>query len=203
MNLRENLIKALTLDLPYERMERARLLWPKLSGKSHLSEAGVLILFGAKENTNKFEILFTLRTDKVDVHKGQVSFPGGRRDPGDLSLTHVALRETEEEVGIPASAIEVIGELPPLNTVTGFRVTPVIGILNTPIETLVLKLHPIEIAEIFWASLDDLRAPQCHRKEKMTWKEQEFEVHVYQIRQYRIWGATAEILKNLLERLKQ
>lgn len=126
-----NLRAALTLDWPYS--ERAR----KTGGVA----AAVLVLIGMREGVPS--ILITRRTESVETHKGQMAFPGGVSDPEDQAdLMRTALRETEEEVGIPRRSVEVWGQLPPLYTVTGFWVTPIVGLLNQPVDQVGVSLNP-------------------------------------------------------------
>src|SRR5262245_56549999 len=89
--------------------------------------AAVLVPFLEKEGETY--LLFTRRTESVRDHKGQISFPGGARDPGDPSLRETALRETEEEIGVPRHAVEVLGELDDYVTVTNYMITPYVGII--------------------------------------------------------------------------
>src|SRR5690349_798645 len=91
-------------------------------------------------------VLFTQRTPHLRSHSGQVSFPGGRAEPGDASAEFTALRETEEEIGLRRSAVELLGRLPDYRTRTGYRVTPVVGLLMPPIA---FRPDPHEVAEIF------------------------------------------------------
>lgn len=190
---KESLKQALAINLPYSTPERTPL------DQSSFHKAAVLILFGARKDGGP-EILLTLRTEHVETHKNQVAFPGGKVDQEDHSAKAAALRETQEEVGIAGGEIEVLGNLPEMLTVTSFQVTPIVALLKGTIDSYTLKPNPQEIAEVFWVPLSTLKAPGCYRQEFVGWQGKEYPIHVYQVGKYRIWGATAEMLRNLLER---
>jgi 8-oxo-dGTP pyrophosphatase MutT (NUDIX family) len=141
------------------------------------------------------ELLFTRRTDDVETHKGQVSFPGGVSDDEDRGPVDTALRETEEELGIPRSLVDVVGCLPELKTPTGFCIIPVVGLLTAVPP---LAPNPAEVAEVF-------RAPLGHFAG--GWSEQRVidgvarQVWFYDFQGTVIWGATAAMARMLLERI--
>lgn len=148
--------------------------------------------------SDETHVLLTKRTDAVETHKGHIAFPGGMVDEDDRDRIATALRETREEVGIMADAIDVIGCLDELVTPTGFVITPVVGLLRT---MPTVAPNPREVAEVFVVPFSFLVDPEnCihadHLTEhglRSTWR---FD---YQGRV--IWGATAAILRNLLQRL--
>lgn len=187
---------ALTLDLPYP--ERP----PKLSGTA----ASVLILFGYQtgDSPENPRILVTRRTDQMVNHKGQMAFPGGSRDD-DETERETALRETEEEVGIPREKIQIVGALPTLWTITDFWITPVVGVLTSQIEETPIRSNKAEIAETLWVPLSILKDPATYRKEWVERGPIRFPVHAYYVDsaqgQSRIWGATGAMIQNLLARL--
>jgi 8-oxo-dGTP pyrophosphatase MutT (NUDIX family) len=190
----QRLTAALKLEIPYP--ERAL-------GDSGI-DASVLILFGYPQvqvEDGEPLLLLTLRTEHVARHKGQVAFPGGVRDPYDRDAIATAMRETEEEVGIPSARVVVLGTMPPFCTVTGYRVTPVIGILNVPIEEFSLRLNEHEIAETFWVPFSTLLESGVYRSELYHFRGADYPIHVYEVNGRRIWGATGTMLKNLLDRL--
>lgn len=146
----------------------------------------------------EWHVLYTRRTDTVDVHRGQVSFPGGRIDPQDAGPVQAALREAHEEVGIRPQAVTVLGTLGPLLTVTQFEVTPVIGHLAWPCA---LRLNTREVACAFGVPLRWLADPShLHR----TLRQPPIpgrEIQVYSFDPYlgeTIWGATARITLDLI-----
>ncbi len=139
-------------------------------------------------------VLFTKRTDHLKNHPGQISFPGGHTEEEDESAEHAALRETEEEVGLPPSYIRVIGKLNDYVTRTGFRVTPVVGIVDAPYPT---DPDEHEVAEVFEVPLSFLMDKENHKKCSRVFlgKTRYFWAMPYE--DYYIWGATAGMLKNL------
>jgi 8-oxo-dGTP pyrophosphatase MutT (NUDIX family) len=178
--------------------------------------AAVLLLFGhvRAESNEKLarvepQLLLTRRTETVETHKGQYAFPGGALDPEDheeQGLITTALRETEEEVGISRRLIKIVGKLPELLTATGFLITPVVGVLQKPIEEVALICSPHEIADAFWVPWSVLDSESIYRQESITYgpaSDQVFEVHVFQVGDHRIWGATAAMIRDLLDRLRQ
>ena len=149
------------------------------------------------------QVLLTRRTEHLRDHAGQVSFPGGRVEPGDADAVATALREAAEEVGLPASKIDVIGRLPDYTTVTNFVVTPVVALVTPPFELL---LDRGEVAEAFEVPLDFLMTPAHHRRHRFEYEggQRQFLSMPWSgagadglPRDYFIWGATAAMLRNL------
>ncbi len=145
-----------------------------------------------------FTVLFTRRTTQLKAHSGQVSFPGGRTEPGDASPEHTALREAQEEVGLPSGKVEVLGRLPEYNTRTGFRVTPVVGLIRPPLE-LVPDVR--EVDEIFEVPLAFLLEPANYRRESRQIGARMASYYVIEHHGRTIWGATAGMLANLYRQL--
>ncbi len=143
-------------------------------------------------------VILTLRPDTMRKHPGQISFPGGRIDPGDDGPIAAALREAEEEIGLPPACVEVVGIADRYVTVTGFEVTPVVGIVP---PDLALTPHPGEVAAVFEAPLDYLLDP-AHQKERTAmWRGRERHYYEIEWEGRRIWGATAAMIVNLGRRL--
>jgi 8-oxo-dGTP pyrophosphatase MutT (NUDIX family) len=174
---------------------------PEFKGDSHLLErapAAASVLMPLVQRADGLQVLLTQRTDHLNDHAGQISFPGGRAEAHDADEVATALRETEEEIGLPRSRVEVIGRLPTYTTITHFVVTPVIAIVQPPFE---LALDRFEVAEAFEVPLSFLMDPAHHRRHRfeyggqsreflsMPWRNGE--------REYFIWGATAAMLRNL------
>ena len=139
-------------------------------------------------------ILLTERTTHLLDHAGQVSFPGGRAEAGEISATDTALRETEEEIGLSRSQIEIIGELPTYYTGTGYRIAPVVGLVNTPFT---LALDPFEVAEAFEVPLEFLMDPVNHQTRRLQLPHGERAFYAMPFQNHFIWGATAGMLRNL------
>jgi 8-oxo-dGTP pyrophosphatase MutT (NUDIX family) len=158
-------------------------------------KAAVLLPIVAREEPT---LLFTLRTESLARHSGQISFPGGRSEAGDLSPVETALRETMEETGIPARFITVAGYLDRYLTGTGFDIQPVVGLLA---EGFALAPDPREVASVFEAPLAFLLDPANRRRETrhIAGRERRFYAITYQ--GHEIWGATAAIIVDLATRL--
>ena len=161
------------------------------------------VLFPIVLRDDGHTVLLTQRTAHLRDHAGQISFPGGRVEAADESPLHTALRETEEEIGLPRKQVEILGYLPEYRTGTGFRVTPVVALVNPPFE---LTLDPFEVAEAFEVPLDFLMTPAHHHRHafELQGRQRQFLSMPWQgidamgaPREYFIWGATAAMLRNL------
>lgn len=143
-------------------------------------------------------VILTQRTDTMSRHPGQIAFPGGRIDPGEDVIT-AALREAEEEIALPRDEVRVIGEADSYRTVTGFQVTPVIGIIP---PDLVYTPSEAEVASVFEVPLAFLLDEANHVEATLEW--QGHDRHYYEImwNERRIWGATAAMIVNLARRLR-
>lgn len=148
---------------------------------------------------NGTTVLFTLRTEGLRNHAGQVSFPGGRIERGDADAIAAALRETEEEIGIARALLRPCGFLDRFDTVSGFSVTPVVG--RVPIDYLPMP-DPNEVAEVFEVPLAFLLDRANLRRFRIDWHGRPREIYEYDHAGRRIWGATAAMLVNLLQRLE-
>ena len=139
-------------------------------------------------------VLFTRRSPHLTDHAGQISFPGGRAEPGDGSPEGTALRETHEEIGLAPAHVELLGSLHEFRTVTGYRVTPVVGLVSTPFE---LDADEVEVAEVFEVPLSYLMDPANQQRNSVV--HDGLRRHYFAVphgRHY-IWGATAGMVMNL------
>jgi 8-oxo-dGTP pyrophosphatase MutT (NUDIX family) len=143
-------------------------------------------------------VLLTQRTEHLYNHAGQISFPGGRVEQHDASLTETALRETEEEIGLHRRHVEVIGFMEPYQTITGFLVTPVVGFVEPVFE---LSLDAFEVAEAFEVPLQFILDPRHHKRHSAQYRGQARYYYVIPYENRYIWGATAAMLVNLANRL--
>lgn len=152
------------------------------------------VLAGLVERPEGLTILFTQRTAHLAAHAGQISFPGGRLEPEDPGPQAAALRETAEEIGLPADRVEVAGRLDAYVTRTGFHITPVVGLIAPPFD---LTLDPFEVAEAFEVPLDFFlqpHLPKTHDREVFGTVRR---FYAFPWRDRYIWGATAGMLVNL------
>lgn len=166
--------------------------WPGVeSGASHRPAA---VLVPLVEHADALSVLLTRRTDHLHHHPGQISFPGGRVEEGDASPVATALRETEEEIGLGADRVELLGALPDYFTGTGFRVTPVVGLVHPPFE---LELDSFEVAEAFEVPLAHFLDPVNHLRHSLEVEGRTRHFHAMPYGDYYIWGATAGMLMSL------
>ena len=177
-------------DKERERIQRQGII--AQGAGTNLRRAAVLIPLVTRPEG--ITVLLTRRTSNLAAHAGQISFPGGRREPQDHDARDAALRETEEEIGVSRTQIQLLGALEEYGTVTGFRVTPIVGIVTPPVA---LTPDPTEVAEIFEVPLAFILDPvnRRHAVEKRDGIERD----IYEIlfEDYRIWGFTARLLVRL------
>ncbi|MCW2246382.1 8-oxo-dGTP pyrophosphatase MutT (NUDIX family) [Azospirillum fermentarium] len=186
----------------------ARLRPPKIRGDHDLNpgfgppqglrEASVLVPL--VERAEGATVLFTLRTASLTAHAGQISFPGGRREAEDRSPEDTALRETEEEIGLSRDRIEILGQLDTYVTRTGFRVTPVVGLVRPPFT---LDPDPTEVDEVFEVPLSFILDPANPQRHSRTFMGTERYFYAFPYQQRYIWGATAGMLVNLRDVLRE
>lgn len=159
-----------------------------------LAPAGVLI--GIAETTRM--VLLTKRSARLKHHPGQIAFPGGRQDPTDPTPIAAALREAQEETGLPQGIVEVLGTLPHHQTVTNYHVTPVVALINADFDHIA---EAGEVSEIFEVPLDHLLDLRNYRIEARHWQGRKRYYYTVPFGPYYIWGATGRILRGLAERM--
>ena len=174
---------------------RSRLtaLRPRNITKGYSREAAVLMPIFEREREPYF--LLTRRTEEVQTHKGQISFPGGMRESGE-DFEKTALRETFEEVGIEESRIETLGRFHDYIARSGYRVTPFAGFIAEPFTT---KPHAGEVAEILQVPFRAFLSPERLRIKKMQWRGKSETVYFYSYEGDEIWGLTARIIRDFLK----
>ena len=169
----------------------------KRESAGKVTKAAVLIPLLIKEKG--LSVLLTQRTNHLRDHAGQISFPGGRMDPEDQSPNDTALRESQEEIGLDPKRVEIIGHLPQYLTVSGYSVTPVVGLVQAQAEYV---LDEFEVADVFEVPLSFLLDPANHQVR--LWQSEQGGRRFYSMPYENrfIWGATAGMLRNLYHLLK-
>jgi 8-oxo-dGTP pyrophosphatase MutT (NUDIX family) len=152
------------------------------------------VLVPLVDRVGVLSVLLTQRTEDMPSHAGQIAFPGGRKQAEDDSLVITALRETEEEVGIDRSFVDVVGPLDTYVTRTGYAVTPVVGFVR---PAFTLRPDPREVADIFEVPLDFFLDPANHHVHSRTWQGRERRYYAMPYGERYVWGATAGMIKNL------
>jgi 8-oxo-dGTP pyrophosphatase MutT (NUDIX family) len=155
-----------------------------------LRPAGVLAPI--VETDRGLALLLTKRSAALKHHPGQIAFPGGKQDPGDVDVIAAALREAHEEIGLPPDCVEVLGTLPRHETVTSFDVTPVIGFVHKPFT---ITPERGEVDEVFAVPLDHVLNPANYLVQSRLWRGQMRHYFVVPYGPYYIWGATARMLR--------
>lgn len=165
-------------------------------GLARLRPAAVLV--PVIERDDAATVVLTRRAENLRQHGGQISFPGGSRDPTDADAIAAALREAEEEIGLDRSRVELIGFLDDYPTVTGFRVTPVVGAIRGPFTA---RPSPAEVAEIIEVPLRWILKVENYRRVSITRGSVSIPVMELNYASHRIWGATAGMLWNLCQKV--
>lgn len=179
------------LELP---LNAEKLLTPQLL--KSLRPAAVLA--PVIQRGDGLSMLLTRRAEHLRSHQGQISFPGGGRDPGDTSAADNALREAHEEIGLNRACVEILGYLDDYPTITRYRVTPVVGLVRGQTE---FRGDPAEVAEIFEVPMELVLDPRAYQRKMLT--REGLTVPFFELNHegYRIWGATAGMLWNLCEKV--
>jgi 8-oxo-dGTP pyrophosphatase MutT (NUDIX family) len=188
------------VDLPAYIRQRLRERTPRLRTEWEARPAAVLLPLYAQDQ--EWHLLFTRRTEDVESHRGQVSFPGGLIEEGDPSPEGAALREAWEEIGLSPRDVEIIGQLDPMLTVTQFAITPVVGVVPWPYD---FRLQRLEVARLFGVPMSWLCDP-----ENLSTKYREPmipgpDIPVHYFKEYDgeiIWGATARIVIDLVRLIR-
>src|SRR4051795_13342594 len=167
-----------------------------VAGRRGTQAAVLLALYGWPDEPG---LIFTERRADLRRHAGEISFPGGRQDPDDADLATTALREAQEEIALDPAAVELIGALAPVSTfVTNYRVHPFVGIVPHPGE-LDLRPNPTEVETVLTFSLQLLR--EGYEMRRLVRRGVPVHTPTYEVESHLIWGATARILSDLLQRL--
>ena len=162
--------------------------------KSDLPKAAVLIALTDEENP---EVIYTLRSNKVSSHQGEVSFPGGMQEESDTSLIITALRESEEEIGLPQNCVKILGSLDTMVSRFNVSVTPFVGVIPGDVE---LNSSSEEIEACFRVPLSFLLKDKRYRNDEVNRNGETFYMPAYKYSSYVIWGLTAMITVNFLNR---
>lgn len=160
-----------------------------------LTPAGVLVACLGPETAPR--LILTKRSSHLKHHPGQIAFPGGKVDPGDDGPVGAALREAEEEIALPRASVEILGELPAHQTVTGYHVTPVLGWIRDEFQPIP---EPGEVDEIFTVPLTHILNPANYLIQSRLWLGAPRHYYTVPYGPYYIWGATARILRGIAER---
>lgn len=199
-NLSEQLaLKTMELDeeniiSPYSRSDEKNFN----NFKPPVKEAAVLVSFLHREDQSR--LILTRRTLSLSNHKGQIAFPGGKIDKEDLSPSHAAIREANEEIGINQAQIKVLGKLPLYQTITGYNITPIVGELSPP---FIFKKAEDEVDEIFELPVEFMMDVKNFKRESVIYEGERREFWALPFNDYYIWGATAAILRELAGRFEK
>lgn len=190
--------RLLPLDAPGDLPDGGEIA---LLGKAEIArirDAGVLIGVVDRGMPDDLNVVLTLRPDTMANHAGQVAFPGGKVDAGDKDAVAAALREAEEEVGLSPDAVKLIGRTQTYVTGTGFRITPVIGLLDPGFTA---RPDPYEVADVFETPLSFLMNPANHEWKETRWRGADRRYLAMSHEGRYIWGVTAGVVHALYERL--
>ncbi|TKA95694.1 CoA pyrophosphatase [Cereibacter changlensis] len=156
------------------------------------------VLIPVWERPGGAQLILTKRASHLAHHPGQIAFPGGKIDAGDASPEAAALREADEEVGLDPARVEILGQLPPHETVTGYTVVPVLALVRGELD---FRCDPREVEEVFTVPLAHVLTPARYRIERRLWRGEWRRYYTVPWGPYYIWGATARMLRGLADRM--
>jgi 8-oxo-dGTP pyrophosphatase MutT (NUDIX family) len=200
-------IDVLQPDALRRRFEESKPWTPELTDESRQSieyiQGGgkriAAVLIPIVQKDDHLSVLLTKRAEHLNDHAGQISFPGGRKEDSDIDLKHTALREAHEEIGLHHHHVEYLGHLPDYFTITGYQVTPIVGLVSS-VEELVPDTN--EVAEIFEVPLSFLMNPANHQVREWVGPDGRRRFYAMPYESKFIWGATAGMLRNLYHFLR-
>ena len=167
-----------------------------LPAERKLRSAAVLVPLMRAQG--EWQIVLTMRSSALKHHPGQIAFPGGKHDPSDTTLEDTALREAFEEIGLPREKVKILGRLPTHETVTGFTVTPIVGVITSEFDVMP---DSGEVAEVFQVPFSFLNDPKNFQTQFRRWRGQKRYYYTVPYGPYYIWGATARMLRMFADTL--
>ncbi len=173
---------------------------PDLPTRPDVELRDAAVLVPLVSTSRGLEVILTKRASHLKHHPGQIAFPGGKRDAEDVSLVATALREANEEIGLPMGAVDIVGQLPAHRTVTNFDMTPIIGSITGEID---LVPSEGEVSEIFYVPLSYLADMSKYQVQSRRWRGVWRSYYAVPFGPYYIWGATARVLYGLADRMSR